>query len=150
MASTLAWIVAAGALLPLQNLLLAAMVSRGLSPITALALNSIVGVILLVALNLVLYGPTAIAATARSLQIWFVLPGVLGTCVVFAVLSGYTRLGATLPTIFLIVGQLAASVLLDVGGLTERRGGFPVSFWAGVVLFVVGAAMVVASRRTQG
>ena len=121
MAPTLVWIVAAGALLPLQNLLLAAMVSRGVGPITALALNSMVGVVLLVSLDIALYGPAVLATTARNWQIWFVLPGVLGTYVVFAVLSGFTRLGATLPTICLIAGHLAASVLLDVGGSTARR-----------------------------
>lgn len=147
MAATLAWIVAAGALLPLQNLLLAAMVSRGLGSVTALAINSVVGVVLLAALNLALYGPAVLATAARNWQVWFVLPGVLGTCVVFAVLSGYTRLGATLPTICLIAGQLTASVLLDVGGFTGRRGEFPASYWAGVVLFTTGAVMVVGSRR---
>lgn len=44
----------AGMALPAQNLMLASMVGRGLAYSTALLLNSLVGLVLLVALNLLL------------------------------------------------------------------------------------------------
>src|SRR5258706_12745978 len=46
-----------GVALAIQNLLLSAMVARGLNHITALAVNSALGVLLLVLVNFALYGP---------------------------------------------------------------------------------------------
>jgi bacterial/archaeal transporter family-2 protein len=146
-AGALALVFVGGAAIALQNLLLASMVARGLPQITALALNSIVGVALLLVLNARWYGRIAMAATAGAWQWWFLLPGLLGTFVVFAMLAGYTRVGAAAPTVALISGQVIAAVALDELGLTARSMPLGPLGWLGVLLFVLGAALVVASAR---
>lgn len=145
-AGALALVFVGGVALAVQNLLLASMVARGLAQITALALNSIVGVVLLLALNAAWLGRGAAQATAGAWQWWFVLPGLLGTFVVFALLAGYTRVGAAAPTVALIAGQVLAAVALDAAGFTTRAAPLGALGWLGVVLFLAGAALVVASR----
>lgn len=145
-AAALALVFAGGVTLAIQHLLLAGMVARGLAHVTALALNSIVGVLLLVAINGAWLGAPVVASTARSFQWWFVLPGVLGTFVVFALLVGYTRAGAAAPTVALIAGQVLAAVALDAFGQTASGQPLGIVGWAGIVLFVAGAALVLASR----
>lgn len=145
--AALALVFVAGGALAVQNLLLAAMVARGLAHTTALALNSIVGVLLLLVLNAAWYGRSAVAATAFAWQWWFVLPGLLGTFVVFALLAGYTRAGAAAPTVALIAGQVLAAVALDALGLTARPAQLGALGWLGVALFIGGATLVAVSTR---
>jgi bacterial/archaeal transporter family-2 protein len=145
---TIALVLLAGSSLSLQNLILSAMVARGLGPITALALNSAVGLALLVGVNLALLGPGVLPLVAQAWRWWFIVPGLLGTLAVFAMLTGYTRLGAATPTIALIAGQVLTALLLDLTGLTLRPGALTPAGWAGIALFVVGAALFLYSRNS--
>ena len=133
---------AAGIAQAVQNLLLGAMVARGLPPIAALALNSGVGLVLLVGLNLALYGPTVVSTVTEAGRWWFVLPGLLGTLVVFALLLGYARLGATIPSATVIAGQLLAAAALDASGLSNRAAPMGATTWIGLALLLAGAALV--------
>ena len=85
---------------------------------------------------------------AHAWRWWFILPGLLGTFAVFALLTGYTRLGAATPTVALIAGQVLTALLLDLAGLTLRPGALTPAGWAGIALFVVGAALFLYSRNS--
>ncbi len=139
--------IAGGACLAAQNLLLSAMVGRGLHQVTALALNSIVGVTFLVAVNLAFFGPPVAALVARSWQWWFALPGILGTIAVFAMLYGWTSVGAVVPTVSLIAAQLAAAALLDQFRVTAASRALEPLGWLGIVLVVAGAGLALVFRR---
>jgi transporter family-2 protein len=135
-----------GVTLAIQNLLLAGMVGRGLASITALALNSLVGVTLLLVINLAWHGTAVVGTVAQSWQPWFLLPGILGTFVVFAMLIGYTRAGATIPTASLITGQLLAVALIDQ---FRAQGPGPLGplGWLGIALLIAGATLVIFAPR---
>lgn len=133
---------AAGIAQALQNLLLGAMLARGLPPVAALALNSAVGLALLLGLNLMLYGPAMASTVTQAWRWWFLLPGLLGTLVVFALLLGYARLGATIPSATVIAGQLLAAAALDAAGLTARSAPMGPTTWLGLALLLAGALLV--------
>jgi bacterial/archaeal transporter family-2 protein len=147
-AGTVALVLLAGASLSLQNLILSAMVARGLGQITALALNSAVGLVLLVGVNLALLGPGVVPLVAHAWRWWFILPGLLGTFAVFALLTGYTKVGAATPTVALIAGQVLTALVLDLAGLTVRPGALTPAGWAGIALFVVGGALFLYARSS--
>ena len=66
---TVALVLLAGASLSLEILILSAMVARGLGQITALALNSAVGLVLLVGVNLALLGPGVVLLRGAGLAL---------------------------------------------------------------------------------
>jgi transporter family-2 protein len=138
---------AGGACLAVQNLLLSAMVGRGLHHLTALALNSIVGVTLLVLVNVAIFGPPVTALVVRAWQWWFVLPGILGTIAVFAMLYGWTSVGAVVPTVSLIAAQLVAAALLDHFRATAASRELEPLGWLGIALIVAGAGLALLFRR---
>jgi bacterial/archaeal transporter family-2 protein len=146
-APALGLVFAAGVAMAVQNLLLAAMVGRGLGSVTALAVNSAVGLALLAVVNAAAYGSSAGSSVALAWRWRFVLPGMLGTFVVFAVLFGFRTIGATQPVVAAIAGQVLAAVTLDAIGVTSRPGTLTPMGWIGAALFVAGACMVVMSRR---
>jgi transporter family-2 protein len=133
-----------GVALALQNLVLAAIVARGLAFPAVLMVNTIVGLALLLAINLATAGPAFVGAVAGKWQTWFLLPGLLGTFVVFCMVFGYSRAGAAAPTIGLIAGQLLGSVALDALGATGRTPS--TSALLGAALVGAGAVLVVLAR----
>jgi transporter family-2 protein len=146
-AAVVALAVTGGACLAAQNLLLSAMVGRGLHHVTALALNSIVGVTFLVLVNAALFGPPVTALVVRAWQWWFVLPGILGTIAVFAMLYGWTSAGAVVPTVSLIAAQLVAAALLDQFRVTAASRELEPLGWLGIALIIGGAGLALAFRR---
>ena len=146
-AAVVALAVSGGACLAVQNLLLSAMVGRGLQHATALALNSIVGVTFLVLVNLAVFGPPVASVVARTWQWWFVLPGILGTIAVFAMLYGWTSVGAVVPTVSLIAAQLVAAALLDQFRATAATRELEPLGWLGIALIVGGAGLALVFRR---
>lgn len=46
-------------------------------------------------------GPGVVLLVAQAWRWWFILPGLLGSFAVFALLTGYTRVGAAMPTVAL-------------------------------------------------
>lgn len=138
---------AGGFVLALQNLLLSSLAARGLAFPAVLLLNTLVGLVLLLSINVATTGSTFVDQITSAWTPWYLVPGLLGTFVVFAMVFGYSRVGATAPTIGLIAGQILAALVIDAlhVGPTSR----PLS-WAGVLgtlLVAAGAALVVWSRR---
>jgi transporter family-2 protein len=136
-----------GAALAIQNLLLSGMVARGLGPITALAMNSAVGIVLLLGLNMAIYGADAGMRLTQTWQWWFLLPGLLGTFVVTVLLFGYTKAGAAMPTVALIAGQVITACLLDIGGVSSRPIRFTALTWLGLAMFIGGTALFFVSQK---
>ena len=136
-----------GMALALQNLILSAIATRGLAFPTVLLLNTLVGLALLLTINLALTGATFVGTVASAWKPWFLLPGLLGTFVMFCMVFGYTRAGAAAPTVGLIAGQVLAAVALDA--LQIGPGSRPLSMTGviGAALVAAGAILVVLARR---
>jgi len=137
----------AGCALVAQNVVMAAMQARGLGLLSALMVNSLVGFALLCGVAFTSDGGAAFADVARRLQLWFVVPGLLGTFFVFASLRSYRALGAA-PTIALTTAaQMLSGMLLDATGAfviharpLDSRG------WVGAALLICGVALLVSRR----
>jgi len=141
MAWTIALLIAAGAALVLQNLLMV-QISSGVSTVlVALLLNSAVGLGILLTLLLARSGLAGLGEVFATLRYWSVLPGVLGSFFVFASISGYQQLGAAAAISVLIASQLVVGLGVDL----FRSGGIGLSSVVGAVLLVCGAWLV-ASR----
>ncbi|HUL68496.1 MAG TPA: DMT family transporter [Burkholderiaceae bacterium] len=138
---------AGGIVLAMQNLLLSAMAARGLAFPAVLLLNTLVGMALLLAINVATTGASFAGAVGSTWQPWFLLPGLLGTFVVFCMVFGYTRAGAAAPTIGLIAGQVLAALALDA--IQIGPGSRPISLASviGGLLVAAGAILVVLARR---
>jgi len=138
---------AAGIALAVQNLVLSGIAARGLAFPLVLLLNTLVGLALLLTINLATTGTSFIGAMATAWKPWFLVPGLLGTFVVFCMVFGYSRAGAAAPTVGLIAGQVLASVVLDA--MQIGAGSRPLSATSviGAVLVAAGATLVVLARR---
>lgn len=145
--NALALALAGGVALAVQNLILAAIVARGLAFPVALLLNTLVGLVLLVAINVVLAGPALIGEIVAAWKPWFLLPGLLGTFVVFCMVSGYARAGAVAPTVGLIAGQVLASIALDAMLAGPGNRALTPAGLLGAALVLAGAVVVVLARR---
>lgn len=129
---TVALLVAAGAALVVQNLLMTRITGAASSALIALLMNSAVGLVLLSVLLLRKAGIGGIIEIAGMVRSWYVIPGLLGTFFVFASLTGYQNLGAA-PTIsILVASQLLFGLAWDLtrsetltgpGLLTAALGG---------------------------
>ena len=139
------WIVAllmaAGAALVIQNLLMVQISNTVSTVLITLLVNSAVGFVILLGLLLGRSGLAGIGEMIGALRYWSVLPGVLGSFFVFACIWGYLGLGAAGPFSVLFASHLVVG--LGVEGV--RSGGVAVSSVVGVVL-LVGGAWLVASR----
>ena len=108
--------VLAGCALVAQNVVMAAMLARGLGLLFALIMNSLVGLVLLCSVALMSDSGASLTDEARWLQPWFLASGLLGTVFVFASLRSYRALGAA-PTIALITAaQMILGLLFDATG----------------------------------
>jgi transporter family-2 protein len=140
--------VLAGCALVAQNVVMTAMLARGLGLLPALIMNSLVGLVLLCGVALMSDCGASLTDAARRLQPWFVASGVLGSFFVFASLRSYGALGAA-PTIALITGaQMLFGMLFDATGayVIEPRA-LGLRAWLGAALLICGVALIV-SRRT--
>jgi len=145
--NALALALVGGIALAIQNLLLSAIAARGLAFPLVLLLNTLVGLALLLTLNLVLTGTTFVGTVTTAWKPWFLLPGLLGTFVMFCMVFGYSRAGAAAPTVGLIAGQVLAAIALDA--LQIGPGSRPLSLTGaiGAALVAAGAILVVLARR---
>ena len=136
-----------GVALAVQNLVLSAIAARGLAFPLVLLLNTLVGLTLLLAINVATSGTAFIGALATAWRFWFLVPGLLGTFVVFCMVYGYSKAGAAAPTVGLIAGQVLASVVLDA--MHVGPGARPLSATGvlGAALVAAGAILVVLARR---
>ncbi|MEE1923546.1 DMT family transporter [Pseudomonas sp. 148P] len=141
MAWVVALLIAAGAALVVQNLLMVHISSGVSTVLVALLLNSAVGLVVLLTLLLARSGMAGLGEMFATLRYWSVLPGVLGSFIVFASISGYQRLGAAAAISVLIASQLVVGLGVDM----FRSGWSGLSPLLGVIL-LVGGAWLVASR----
>ncbi|HCN46153.1 MAG TPA: hypothetical protein DIT18_11280, partial [Pseudomonas sp.] len=85
-------LIAAGAALVVQNLLMVQITSGVSTVLITLLVNSAVGFFILLGLLLGRSGVAGLGEAVGALRYWSLLPGVLGSFVVFASISGYQRL----------------------------------------------------------
>lgn len=86
-------------------------------------------------------------ARARTVPLWLWFAGVLGACIVFAVISLIPKLGAGTTNVILLTGQVIGGLLIAHYGLL----GSPVERITlvrllGIILMVVGASIAVLGR----
>lgn len=134
-------LIAAGAALVVQNLLMVQITSGVSTVLITLLVNSAVGFFILLGLLLGRSGVAGLGEAVGALRYWSLLPGVLGSFVVFASISGYQRLGAAATISLLIASQLVVGLGVDA----VRSGGVGVSSVVGMGMLVAGAWLV-ASR----
>jgi len=130
-------LVAAGAGLVIQNLLMARITGAASTILVALVVNAAVGLALLSALLLRRNGVAGISELVGSFRPWFILPGLLGSFFVFASITGYQRLGAAPTIAILVASQLVFGLAWDLSrsqGLTFQ----------GLIQAVIGAVLLVS------
>jgi transporter family-2 protein len=136
----------AGALLPLQAMINARLGTTLASPLWASMAANFAGV---ATMGLALLAAREAPPSAERLAAapwWAWTGGALGITYVLLSLLAAARLGATQAMVAIIVGQLAASVLLDQFGLIGDRRPINWQAAAGLALLVAGAVLVVRSR----
>lgn len=115
----IALLIAAGGAIVVQNLIMAEISSGASTPIVAMALNSLVGVSLLLALLAWRTGTAGFGELTAAFGWRSLIPGLLGTFFVFASLVGYQRLGAGTTISVLVASQLIGGLIADA----VRSGG---------------------------
>lgn len=134
-------LIAAGAAVVLQNLLMVQITSSVSTVLITLLVNSAVGFALLLTLLITRSGLAGVGEAIGALRYWSVLPGLLGSFFVFASLFGYQRLGAATTLSVLIASQLIVGLAVDMVRSGGAGNGGAV---LGVVLLVAGAWLVAA------
>ena len=102
----MAVLIAAGAGLVVQNVLMARITEQTSMILVALVLNSSVGLVLLTTLLLRKTGIGGLPEVLQLLKPWMILPGLLGSFFVFASITGCAQLGATSTISLLVASQL--------------------------------------------
>ncbi|MBS1166414.1 MAG: hypothetical protein H6R00_2439 [Proteobacteria bacterium] len=136
----IALLIAAGGAIVIQNLIMAQISAASSTPIIAMALNSVVGVSLLLALLAFRSGTAGISELTAAFGWRSLVPGLLGTFFVFASLIGYQRLGAGTTISVLVTSQLIGGLVADA----IRTGGARIdaATLAGAVMLGVGTVLV--------
>lgn len=137
-------LIAAGAALVVQNLIMARISGQVSSVLVALVLNSGVGLFVLSGLLFDRFGIAGVTEVLKQLRPWAILPGLLGTFFVFASLLGYQRIGAAATISVLVASQLVAGLAWDMmrSGDTDLQSWIPALF--GCALLIAGAVLVAA------
>ncbi|AZI87638.1 DMT family transporter [Kosakonia sp. CCTCC M2018092] len=139
---TLAFLVAAGIGLVIQNTLMVRITQSSSTILIAMLLNSLVGIVLFVSILLIKQGVGGFQELVASVKWWTLIPGLLGSFFVFASISGYQNVGAATTIAVLIASQLIGGLVMDVvksEGVALRALVGPV---CGAVLLVIGAWLV--------
>lgn len=139
---TLAFLVAAGIGLVIQNTLMVRITQASSTILIAMLLNSLVGIVLFVSILLIKQGVGGFQELVASVKWWTLIPGLLGSFFVFASISGYQNVGAATTIAVLIASQLIGGLVMDVvksEGVALRALVGPV---CGAVLLVIGAWLV--------
>ena len=84
---TLAFLVAAGIGLVLQNTLMVRITQSSSTILIAMMLNSLVGIVLFVGILLLKQGVAGFSELAATVRWWTLIPGLLGSFFVFASIS---------------------------------------------------------------
>ncbi|WP_370677205.1 DMT family transporter [Pleomorphomonas sp. PLEO] len=124
----------------IQNLLMPQISAATSTPIIAMALNSVVGLTLLLSLLAARSGTAGFGELTAALSWRSLIPGLLGTFFVFASLIGYQRLGAGATISVLVTSQLIGDLVADA----IRTGGARIdaATLVGAVMLGVGTVLV--------
>lgn len=141
---TLGLLVAAGAALVVQNLLMAKITGVASSVLVALLMNSAVGLVLLSALILRKTGVGGLNEIAGVFRFWFVIPGLLGTFFVYASITGYQTVGAAPTIAVLVASQLVFGLVWDFSQMDEISFQGTLTATLGAGLLICGAFIIVS------
>lgn len=139
---TLAFLVAAGIGLVIQNTLMVRITQSASTILIAMLLNSLVGIVLFVAILFLKQGSAGFQELFTTIKWWTLIPGLLGSFFVFASISGYQYVGAATTIAVLVASQLIGGLAMDVmrsQGVALKALIGPV---CGAVLLVIGAWLV--------
>ena len=139
---TLSFLIAAGIGLVVQNTLMVRITQTSSTILIAMLLNSLVGIVLFVSILLLRQGIAGFSELASAVRWWTLIPGLLGSCFVFASISGYQNVGAATTIALLVASQLIGGLVMDVlksNGIPLRALVGPV---CGAVMLVIGAWLV--------
>lgn len=110
---TIALLIAAGAALVVQNLLMVRITEAASTVLVALVLNSSAGLLFLGGALFARHGVAGITEAVETLRPWAILPGLLGSFFVFAGIMGYQRVGAATTIAVLVASQLIGGIAAD-------------------------------------
>ncbi|EEV7387296.1 hypothetical protein DAH19_09875 [Escherichia coli] len=139
---TLAFLIAAGIGLVVQNTLMVRITQTSSTILIAMLLNSLVGIVLFVSILWFKQGMAGFGELVSSVRWWTLL----GSFFVFASISGYQNVGAATTIAVLVASQLIGGLMLDIfrsHGVPLRALFGPI---CGAILLVVGAWLV--ARRS--
>lgn len=139
-------LIAAGAAIVAQNLLMAHMTAAVSTILITLVMNSAVGLLALLTLLVTRFGFAGVNETLASFRGWSLLPGLLGSFFVFASIVGYQRLGPPTTISILVASQLIFGLAVDMTKLNTTNMQSYLPAIAGAALLVVGAFLI-ASRH---
>lgn len=111
---TLAFLVAAGVGLVVQNTLMVRITQSVSTILIAMLLNSLVGIVIFVTLLLLRQGVAGFHELALNVKWWTLIPGMLGSFFVFASISGYQTVGAATTIAVLVASQLVGRLIMDL------------------------------------
>ena len=139
-------LIAAGAAIVAQNLLMAHMTGIVSTILITLVINSAVGLVALLVLLFARTGLSGIGEAIGTFRLWSVLPGLLGSFFVFASIVGYQRLGAAATISILVASQLIFGLAIDMARshTADVQSYLPSILGAGLL---VSGAFLVASRN---
>lgn len=143
---TIFLLVAAGAALVMQNLIMVHITEQVSTVLITLLINSGVGLVLLLSALLLRNGINGVTETVSAIRPWVILPGLLGSFFVFSGIVGFQKVGATTTIAVLVASQLITGLLADSwrSGLSQARPCFLTIIGAG--LLIVGAVLVARGR----
>lgn len=143
---TLAFLIAAGIGLVVQNTLMARITQTSSTILIAMLLNSLVGIVLFVSILWFKQGMAGFGELVSSVRWWTLIPGLLGSFFVFASISGYQNVGAATTIAVLVASQLIGGLVLDIfrsHGVPLRALFGPI---CGAILLVVGGQTLILIR----
>ncbi len=111
---TLAFLIAAGIGLVVQNTLMVRITQTTSTILIAMLLNSLVGIVLFVSILWFKQGMAGFGELVSSVRWWTLIPGLLGSFFVFASISGYQNVGAATTIAVLVASQLIGGLVLDI------------------------------------
>jgi len=139
---TLAFLVAAGIGLVVQNTLMVRITQSSSTILIAMLLYSLVGIVLFTGILLARNGLAGVQELFATVRWWTLIPGLLGSFFVFASITGYQNVGAATTIAVLVASQLIGGLVMDIA----RSHGVPLRAMIGpaigAVLLVIGAWLV--------
>ncbi|WP_287881894.1 DMT family transporter [Aquitalea sp.] len=136
-------LVAAGVALVFQNLLMVKITQSVSTVLITLAINSAVGLVLLLASLLARKGLAGLGEMVQAMQPWLLLPGLLGSFFVFAGIMGYQSIGAAATIAVLVASQLLTGMVVQM----RQTHALPdVSALLGAVLLMAGVVLILRAR----